>query len=418
MLEQKPNERDDTSSAACSGMPVHEHRIDFEEQSLPREASAPVCFSEKLSLAACPESDDWAGQFHTDASPLPALPHPGITRTFQVEVYKDNLLPDIASASSIGPLFHRIYGNRYVIPPFTDVGAYLDEIRTGKTVVIMVRDQAGDVVAHGALIKAGEKTFELGRLVVDQSARGFNLGKVVQQEWINQLNVLHSQGRADVGITEALTSHLVTQKMFAALGWQPVAIFDRKYTDFLNVGVRETVLRMAIILDPKIALDRKVFIPSELVDISEKIYGGISCNRTITSTLPSLLARVAGAFGSTGNVTVDDYELIPFGASTVHADPGADPIVIEGAANGEFARGAQHVSVRFDINSASALSQIQHMMQQGFYFAALETLPSGDFMILQRTSNRSDLDCCPSVPLMLPQASQDLLEKLRATRVI
>lgn len=346
---------------------------------------------------------------------LPSKPAPQAAPstqvTFSVEVYDANKLPDIATVQAVGPLFHRIYADRYVVPAFSDPQIYLDELKTGKSISIIVRDSNNQIVGHGALLQLGDKVTELGRLVVDQTARGHNLGKVVKDEAVKQLYLLHGRGGCDVGYTEALTCHFVTQKMFAAMDWKPTAIFDRKYTDFLGTGHRETVLRMGLVFNPDIKLDREVYLPQDYAAIGDAIYRNSECVRTVAHGPKQTPAAPAGS-----GVVIDEYELPPFGASTINAEPGRDKDQLLQDVADQFAKGAQHVSVRLDATHPGSVEQANHLRQHGFYFAGLEMQSSKDYLVLQKMSDAHSYGCLPYITKLLPQSSMDLADLVRNTR--
>jgi hypothetical protein len=202
--------------------------------------------------------------------------------------------------------------------------------------------------------------------------------------------------------------------MFAAINWMATALFDRKYTDFLGVGDRETVLRMTKILKPEIQNDRQVYLSQEMLDIAENIYKSTGCTRTISHA--PLAGQAVAAAGS--SVQIDEYELPPFGASTLNVEPGrASADILKDVAD-QFGKGAKHVSVRLDITHPGSIEQCNALRANGFYFCALEPNPSREFLVLQKLSDDLDYGVCPVVKSVIPQESMDLLNKMRAGRSV
>ncbi len=340
----------------------------------------------------------------------PSTPHPS-QQLFNLEIYSPSRLPDLATASAVGPLFHKIYADRYVVPAFQDGKVYIDEVKESKSIPIIIKDQSNCVVGHFAILFVNPGVVELGRIVVDPSTRGHNLTRLMTKHALSELATLQTNGKVDVAYAETLTCHTITQKIFSELGWMPTGIFDRKYPDFLLAGDREGVLRLTTILNPQIQAAREVHLPEDYRQIAELVYSNSGCLRNINSS-----KAAAAKPASLQTIVVDEYELQAFQASTINSGSGITPSILSQIANNQFAKGADHTSIRIDIGCANAVNQINSLRLDEFYFAALEMQANGDFLVMQKLSGRHKGGCLPSVHKLMPQQSIEMLDLIRAEK--
>lgn len=330
----------------------------------------------------------------------------------EIHVYTPDNLPDLEKAKAIGEGFNKIYRHRHPCEPFDEPQLFLDEIKAGKVVSLVVDDENGRPVAHGAIMMVGKDVAELCRLYVDTTVQGQNYSQALQQTALKESLRLYNEGKLKVVFTEAVTSHPVTQRMFAAVDYKATGILDRQFSDFFGGGFRETCLRMTHIIDPDIKLNRHVFLPAELKEISELVYKNTECDRTIHVADSGVLRPV----NLSRTLTVDD-SYMSMESMVLTVAPSRKPDDILNDLRWAIGRGAEHVSVRVDISDPGSVSQATALMDKGFYFSILESYPDGEYLVLQRLADNPDLDCAPDVPPLYPQESQDLLEAIRLHRL-
>lgn len=124
-------------------------------------------------------------------------------------------------------LFRLNYGDDYAIPEFYDPqwvkrGIYSDHI------IWMVIEEDEKVLASGAAIldfgDYNDQIAEIGRLVVDPSAGGKGLGRLLLNALVDE-----SDNRVEFAFGEARTTHIKTQKLFDRAGLVPLGFLPMAY---------------------------------------------------------------------------------------------------------------------------------------------------------------------------------------------
>ena len=330
----------------------------------------------------------------------------------EIHVYTPDNVPSLEKAAAIGAGFHKIYQHRHPCESFDDPQLYVDEIKTGKVVGLVVDDEYGNPVAHGAIMMVDNQVAELCRLYVDSGAQGQNYSAALQQAALRESQRLYQEGKLKVVFTEAVTTHPVTQRMFGTIGYEPTGILDRQFSDFFGSGYRETCLRMSNILEPEIKKHRDVYLPEGLEEVADVVYKHTDCDRTIHvaqkgALRPAKLSRT---------LTVDDAYM-EMGSMVLTVAPSRKTDDIMKDVRLAIARGADHVSVRVDIQDPGSVNQAVALLEKGFYFSIIESYPDGEYLVLQRLADNPDLDCAPDVPPLFPASSQELLEAIRLQRL-
>lgn len=345
---------------------------------------------------------------------LPRLPQ-GPTQSFSIQVFDAARLPDRATADTISALFHKTYGPQaYPSNEFANGQNVIAEIAAGRMISQVAFDAHGIAVGHAAVIPVGEKSAEIGRLFVDPSTRGHNIGKLLAKAQVDAAADMHARGEIDFLYADAVTAHQTSQRLYAGLNMQSVGIFDRKYTDFFGVGNREGVLRQVILFEPAIQSHRDVFLPIKLQPLAKLVFGNTQCNRSVYHSTPPHVRYNSGGTA----LALDSAELKDFGALTLLPEPGRPAHTLLTDVSDAFASGAQHLSVKIDVNHPHSLTQCEALLSAGFYFASIETRPFHDYVTLQALPPSEPKNLFPHIQAVFPRDGMDLLQLALFTHAI
>jgi hypothetical protein len=173
------------------------------------------------------------------------------------------------------------------------------------------------------------------------------------------------------------------------------------------------VLRLTKILSEDIKAERTVFLPPTLQPIAEQIYAHLGCTRDI-----QMFAEGARDRTQSSDLNVHEEEFDAFGILSLEPGTARSPLTVVKDTGDALVRGAEYIDVKIDISHPDSLAQVNALRLAGFYFAALEANPSGDFLVMQRLSNDHSSEICPHVSEFFSENAAELVQSLDGTRWI
>lgn len=281
----------------------------------------------------------------------------------------------LEAAAEISALFDRAYGARYHQSVTNDPSSVKRSIEQGSWVACVYRDDAsGGVVAHGALLRSGDQ-WRLARVLVDQSARGLGLGDKLTVALLGYADSQSDEIASPV-VTESVTAHHGTQKIFAEVDFVPLGLLVSKFNDYFNTGHRESAVLMGRAVTTKA---ERVFVPSSVAPLVEEIFrwhnittgvktGDDRCGTQIGTNLPGAASFAFDSHMSIARISVgaaaDIHELTK---------------LIDKAREEE----AIFTELKVEVSTPDGYALSETAISQGFVFAGIEPHRNGVWLILQ-----------------------------------
>jgi len=295
-----------------------------------------------------------------------------------LSIFSPEVALPLSVAEKISALFKMQYGRNYHQKVLHDPSWIVDEVSHGRWIAFVLRDEAGEVHAHAALLP-GNGEYKFARTVVDPALRGQGLADLLTDARF--LHLKRRQLREDIYAlsTDAVTTHDHSQRVFVKRGFAPSAILLGKLVDYFRRGQRESVVTLT-----RLATDtqRKVFLPKELVPLAEHVYEGLKAERKISS--PTYRGYVPVAEEVSGVPVVDEMG----SASCTIASPQHLSLFLQSAI---WTR-AEYVAAHVDLSTPFALHAIELLRRAAFIPGGIKVGEESDYLTLQ-----SGRDVRPSV---------------------
>lgn len=336
---------------------------------------------------------------------------PLLNQKFQFDLFSQYRAPDQETVAGLLKSFLHIYGSGYRFDELQDFESYSRCHSTGDWISVVARDSTGTPVGHASVIKKETGVVELGRLFIDPAVQGQGLGRLLSAIQMDIVNEQHAGGKVSVVIAEPVTTHQSSQKLYAEYNLEASGYFESRYSDFFSKGYRESVLRITRVLDDSIKSSRAVYLPATFQTIASELYATLGCERSIQVHNSAVRDRAQSQ-----QLIVDSEELEAFGAISLQPGSARSPLTVVSDTGTAFARGAQYVEVRIDITHPDSLDQVNALRLAGFYFAAIEPYPGGDFLVLQRLKSGHDSAVNAAGNSFYTPNANALVQSIEATR--
>lgn len=336
---------------------------------------------------------------------------PILNQKFQFDLFSQYAVPDQETVAGLLQCFRNVYGSGYQFDELQAYDTYSRCHSSGDWISVIARDVTGIPVGHASVIKKEAGVVELGRLFIDPEVQGQGLGRLLSALQMDIVQELHASGKISVVIAEPVTTHQSSQRLYAEHNLETAGYFESRYTDFFSKGYRESVLRLTRVLDDSIKSNRTVYLPATLATIASELYASLGCERCIQVQPPTRRDRAQSQ-----QLVIDMEELKAFGAVSLQPDSGRSPLTVVSDAGTAFAHGAHYVEVRINTMHPASLGQINALRLAGFYFAALEPYPAGDFVVLQRLKNGRDASVNAAGNSFYKPNAHSLVQRIESTR--
>jgi hypothetical protein len=274
-------------------------------------------------------------------------------------------------AEGISQLFRRQYGDQYHRDVLYNPSSISDAVEAGKWLAAVVLDSDGTTVAHGALLR-GEQGVKLARIVVDSSARGRHLAERITDALLDHA-VASGGGFAPV-LTESVTTHPVTQRLFISRGFEPLGVCVHKFLDYFQTGQRESVLVMGRDLSSS---SRVLYVPEQFKGLCSYISDLHSLRAEVV--VPPEVVSVSDSVEL--KVRCDPY----VGCGGVDVPVGAVPShqLLSGILHRLRDQQIKFVDGRVRLDDPCARSCIDTFLGLGFSFGYLEPCRGGTNLVMQ-----------------------------------
>jgi len=323
------------------------------------------------------------------AAPLHVIAHPLLTQSIgSLSARSDRLAgPFLLSsetgcpypiAAGISALFDRVYGEQYHRSVTKNPHSVQRSIEEGSWVACVYTEQNGDVVAHGALLR-NQGSDRLARVLVDESARGLGLGEKLTDTLLSHADRGSYEGEAPI-VTESVTAHHGTQRIFAKAGFRPLGLLVSKFNDYFNTGYRESAVLMGRAVTTSA---EAVFVSSAIAPIVKEIFKW----HGITTKVRTGRDRCGTALSSHKNSGVsfafDEHMRI----ARLALGGGADLNNLEGLVNQARIATPAFIELKIEISTPDGYAIAKKALDNQFTFAGVEPHRDGVWLLLQQASN-------------------------------
>lgn len=298
----------------------------------------------------------------------------------------------IEIAEQLAGLYQGIYGCRYISPLYSDPKRICAEISEGRWHACVGFGCDGKVAGQvGAMLRA-DGTLELGRDVVDPSARmkgSYRQLVLSREHYIQQLTSTLGLN-IDYQWAESVTGHLGSQRTYQnTLGFTPCGLGALKYPDVFGRGQRESVVLMVRLMSPAILSERPVYLPFSLREISKGIFDALECQRLFAPypVNPTGLERtpfVTKIQTEVGQISFD----FATKSSGVTREAAIIPDVIAALRQDQA---VQHLSAKLNLQDPLTPMLVELLEVEGFVFGHIEPHLQADVLVLQRPLSDSKL---------------------------
>lgn len=310
-----------------------------------------------------------------------------------VEQFGPNTHVPHSIATGLARLYREIYGNRYISPLYADPHRIAAEINEGRWHAFVGLDGDGKVAGQVGLMVRPDNTLELGRDVVDPSARLKGSYKQLVRTRARAIQDVIGQAGCsfDYQWAESVTGHEGSQRTYRnTLGFVPCGVGALKYPDVFGRGQRESVVLMVSIIDPTIRDNRPVFVPGSFDEIITDVFTSLGCRRTkraqpiVPEGLHALRFTVRDK-RQVGQIGFD-FTLTERGAQfrlnqlddLVNSIRGSDDV--------------HHFSARMSLQDPRTPALVQLLSADGFTFSHVEPRKSGDLLEVQKLVGNEPID--------------------------
>ena len=285
----------------------------------------------------------------------------------------------IETARQISALFRDAYGDKYHRTVTNNPEWIQEEINSDRWIACIVADSTNTVVAHGALLNNGGN-LRLARVLVAESARGLGLASIITSAMLEEADRRGRAGIVSPVITESVTTHCGTQKIFAENDFKPLGLLVSKFADYFGVGHRESVLLMGRAVSSGVDA---IYVPSSMAPVAKEILGwhqlltdvrdeASACGRTwhcegrssTTATFDAHMSILRVAIAGTPNL--EDYRAK--------------------RAEGEQLS-PEFTELKIEVASPSGCAVALEAQRDGFVFGGIEPHAEGVWLILQKSTH-------------------------------
>lgn len=282
-------------------------------------------------------------------------------------------------ARQISALFRGAYGDNYHRTVTRDPGWIQGEINAGRWIACVVADSTDGVVAHGALLNNGGN-LRLARVLVAESVRGLGLASKITTAILEEADRRGQGERASPVVTESVTTHRGSQKIFTEHDFKPLGLLISKFSDYFHTGHRESVLLMGRAVVSGVDA---IYVPRSIAPVVKEILGwhqlstevrdeASACGRSwhrceggssTTASFDPHMSILRVTLG--GAPTLEDYR-------TIKSEPGQlSPAFTE---------------LKIEVASPSGCAVALEAQRDGFVFGGIEPNAKGVWLLLQKSS--------------------------------
>lgn len=320
-------------------------------------------------------------------------------------------VPD-SIASGLARLYREIYGDRYISPLYADPHRIAAEINEGRWHAFVGLDRDGNVAGQVGLMVRPDNTLELGRDVVDPSARLKGSYKQLVRTRARAIqDIITRAGRPfDYQWAESVTGHEGSQRTYRnTLGFVPCGVGALKYPDVFGRGQRESVVLMVSIIDPTIRNDRPVFVPGSFDEIITDVFVSLGCTRTKRTQpiAPEQLNALQFTVRDKRQVGQISFDFSSAEAGTRFPLKQIDDLVSSMRGSDDV----HHFSARMSLQDPRTPALVQLLSADGFTFSHVEPRKGGDILEVQKLVGNEPIDV-----RLIDVAMERMVRRIEETR--
>ena len=281
-------------------------------------------------------------------------------------------------AVGISSLFHKLYGEQYHRSVTKTPQSVQRSIEEGSWIACVYTRPTGEVVAHGALLRIQE-SWRLARVLVDESARGLGLGEDLTETLLSHADSLSDDGTSPI-VTESVTAHHGTQRIFAKAGFRPLGLLVSKFNDYFNTGYRESAVLMGRAITTSA---EAVFVPSAIAPVVSEIFQWHGIATQVRTGRDRCGTALSSQKSSGVSFALDDHMSI----ARLALAAGSDLSDLDGLVNKAQAADAAYIELKIEVSTPDGYALAQKALAQQFTFAGVEPHRDGVWLILQQGTN-------------------------------
>jgi hypothetical protein len=283
---------------------------------------------------------------------------------------------------------YSIYGDAYPIDTYYIPEKLIEENLNGNIYGVVARTSTGKVVGYSALYRSSPPfpgIYEVGQLIVRMEYRKTRIAYEVNAYVVNRLVY---EIPADAYFGEAVTTHLVTQKMGVRAGCSETGFeLDLMPAEADRTG-DSSAARVSAVLMFKMIRDRPhdIYLPAIYTEIIQKCLGAMELSRSVKLTGP-------GPCESSESRSVSQFFDHAGVARLSFTDVGSDfsRMISEYEATA-LSRDYKVLQMFLNIGAPSIGSVIERLLANGYFFGAyLPRWFDTDGLLLQKLTGATDV---------------------------